>query len=487
MAIALRTSKLRFGPRVFVPPPPPPPSVDATIIIDPVNGNDAYTYDQVTGDPSIYRWATLGRAVWGVSVRPQNDADLALTSEQAAKPGDVVLVHSGIHNYSVPWTGQLLYKTANSGTESAPITFIASGTVALTHSGGGGLRAVIGAYNNDYIIWVGFSINTASFYFVGDKGPCLMEASTGSAVERIAVSGTDRSVEGSDNWSGVRMQMASACAARDCSIHGFRRGGSHAYGVITYDSQDCIIENNDIYDCEGGVILKGQQSRLQTDNVIRRNHLHGLSYAGVVLFGASAGSVYQNLITDVDRFGIFMLTYNDFGVAGVSEFMVANNTLVRIDAQGANSGAAFAFKTGTSVPTEFFGNQFPNNIVYLCPTVVRSIDGMIPTSEFSDGVSLLWRHNNYFGYTTVASIPLGNLDFVSWQSLGQDSHAVETLISDPQFNASSSLGAKLSAGSPAIDAGLDVLNLRGAGTSGPVNMGCYALINQSDEIGPRLS
>ncbi|WP_435310635.1 fibronectin type III domain-containing protein [Primorskyibacter sedentarius] len=467
---------------------------DATIIVDPATGNDSYTYAQVTSDPATYKWATLGRACWGSTVRPvgsvtpEDDGNIAINAAEAAKAGDIIDVY-GPQDYPYAWNnGSTLYRTANSGSSgSGPIIFRAVGTVNLTHTGGGTLRAVFGAHEASYIQWEGnFRVDCANFTWTGDRAPCVFWGTStniarGCVVDGATLIGTDRTAEGSDNWSGVRYEYASNCLTTNCTISGFVRGNSHGYGVISYDSTSCETSHNEIFDCNGGVTLKAQRTIIQVGMQTHHNHIHDCNYVGVYAYGVNATGIYLNQIEDIGIYGVYMLAHNDLGQLGPASMYVVNNVLYRIDVTGANTGGAFAFKLGNGPSTAFDSDFFANNIVHTCRAGIVSVDDNIPDAEFSGAGNFSFQHNCYYNVTVLADLVSGDQNFTYWTgTIGQDDDTYPSLNADPLFTNPSTGDFTLQGGSPAILAGRDLYGLFG-GTylATAVDMGLY-----NETVGP---
>ena len=78
------------------------------------------------------------------------------------------------------------------------------------------------------------------------------------------------------------------------------------------------------------------------------------------------------------------------------------------------------------------------------------------------------------------------MGFGDWRKLGQDAHS---LIGNPRFTNADSGDFRLAANSPVratgANPGLDILNLRGQGTTATINMGAYITDDMSDTIGVR--
>jgi hypothetical protein len=82
-------------------------------------------------------------------------------------------------------------------------------------------------------------------------------------------------------------------------------------------------------------------------------------------------------------------------------------------------------------------------------------------------------HNCYHG-TAGFQVNYRNLTFAAWKSTyGQDSAPPASFTTDPLFTNQAGGVYTLQALSPCRNAGIDFLNLRGAGTGQPIDCGCY--------------
>jgi hypothetical protein len=307
-------------------------------------------------------------------------------------------------------------------------------------------------------------------------------SSYGSKLIGASLLGTDRTAEGTDNWSGIRTEYASGCTFTDNLITGFNRGNTHSFGLISYDSQDNIFENNHV-EGTNGIILKGERTVRPTGWKIRKNFIKATLDSGISLYYADEADVSQNIII-ASRFGFLGITHAGAD-GGFSDSRICNNTIYLANPDN-NDGGAFGFIKGLGDNDVFNGNVVSNNIVHSCRNVINSIDGTIPDSEFTGAGSFVFKHNNYYNTLgTFAKLADGNLNYAAWQSLGQDSDLVASLTSDPMFNDPDNDDFTLDADSPARLAGRDVMQLLGGAASASINMGAYITSDMSDEIGIR--
>ena len=226
-----------------------------TLYVDAATGNDATTYES---NSATSPWRTIGRAAWGSTSFPSPNAS------QAAKAGDVVQIAAGIYwETGDPSGGRFTtsLNPINNGTASAPITFRGVGMVYVRMRAGyrGGM---IGCTGRSYIIWDNLQIDDYYGGSTSDTGPVVF---SGDARHCQIINSDIKGHPGSyyhgystfgGNYRGISLEPAHNIVIRNNRIHGFR-GGQNECGVMAYDSNDNIIENNEIVDNGCGVFIKG--------------------------------------------------------------------------------------------------------------------------------------------------------------------------------------------------------------------------------------
>lgn len=286
------------------------------------SGSDAVTYAE---NDAAHPWATIGRAAWGSGSRS------APNPSEAAKAGDVVQVSAG--TYATPGTGgrfAVALSPANSGTALAPIVFRASGVVTLTLSSGRG--PVIGSERRDYVTWDGFTIDESAAPAAQDTGPVVVFGATGVVLTRLDLRGVQAPWQ--DNHNGIRIEQSNGTRVTQSVIRGV--GSATSYGqndaaIMLYDSNDTVIEHNDLLDSGVGVFVKGQHPGFtQRRTIIRWNRIHGMRAQGLTIGPAARdGRTYQNVISGCAQTAPAIRLY-DFGagegVEPVGE-LVAHNTI----------------------------------------------------------------------------------------------------------------------------------------------------------------
>ncbi|MEK7802475.1 MAG: hypothetical protein AAB276_08485, partial [Pseudomonadota bacterium] len=85
-------------------------------------------------------------------------------------------------------------------------------------------------------------------------------------------------------------------------------------------------------------------------------------------------------------------------------------------------------------------------------------------------------------FNVNAFYTVGNLSFGAWQALGQD---LNSTVGDPSFVSGNTGDFRLQGTSPALNAGIDVLNLKGLGVNSQINLGAFVSPTQNEVIGIR--
>jgi hypothetical protein len=428
------------------------------LYVDNSTGNDSTTYE---ANSSTNPWASLGRAAWGsTSISNQN-------SSQAARAGDTVVVRSGNYNVS-SGTGERyipVYNPANSGTSSNPIVFRAESNVVLSSNTNTVGEPLIGTFDRDYIVWDGFILDERNINTKADTGPVVVWNSGNVTIQNLTVRGITSGWN--DNHNAIRLERSHDVLIRNNTLYGNRNAGGNRNGssIMMYYTNDIIVENNDISDSGGGIFVKGENSGPVT---IRYNYLHNLDSEGIaigVLGTASAqngGRIYQNIIRDSNN-GVTFIGYTGYSPANVD---IVNNTIYNC-----SNGGIF-IKPSTNGYRDIV---LKNNLV------VGNTVG-IQGEDISDISSMSFSHNLYYNNRTHSRISYTNYGFSAWQSsFNKDS--VGSDDANPQFASTSENSFTLESGSPAINAGVDILNILGRGTSSNITMGARITGNEVIGVG----
>lgn len=425
-----------------------------TLYVDASLGNDSVTYEQ---NSESNPWRTIGRAAWGSTSRG------APNQSQAARAGDTVTVRAG--TYSTAGTGDRFdpaYNPANSGTSSAPIVFQAEGRVRLNLSSGAG--PVIGAYSRDYIVWRGFYINESTAPSVSDTGSVVLVSTRGSVIENCEIDGAGTAGGRLDNHNGVRLEYATDVVVRNNRIYNvlFGNGSLHhnGAGIMSYYGNRALIENNEIHSCGSGIFVKGGDNR---DFTIRYNITRNTGKGIVFMYTNASGqhNVYQN---------VSMNNENGISVDVSSRNLnIVNNTFID-NQNGIRFGA----------PADSMSNIVVRNNIVL--TAMEAVSGgeASTVSPFSLDHNLY--HDNSSGWS-IAGVRYTSIS--AWRSaLGGTTNGDDyrSLTANPLFQNVSAADFRLTSGSPAHNAGVDVLDLNRNGSTGdPITLGAY--ITGNEQIG----
>ena len=425
------------------------------LYVDRASGNDSVTYEaNGPGTP----WASIGRAAWGSTNRSAPNAG------QAARAGDTVHIAAG--TYVTAGTGNRFdpaYNPVNSGVSGSPIVFGGTGLVNLQLNSSRG--PVIGAYGGkNYITWDGFYIDEVTAAPTADTGPVTVVGSQGVTIRNLVIKGISASWE--DNHNGIRIEGANNTLIQNNLIYGIgsavQRGQNDA-AVMLYDSNDTVIERNELHSSGAGVFVKGQHpGYTQRRTIIRYNLIYAMESEGITIGPAARdGKTYQNIIRDCapDRAAIRIY---DFGTGEGTEpinEVIANNT---VDA--CSYGVLFA---GTGLNNRVMGNIFTS-----------SARAALWSWSLNSPAGLQFDRNLYFGFGNFAELSNGNTTIAAWRSnFGQD---LSSVTSDPLYVNGPGNNFKLNANSPARSVGIDVLDLNGNGsTSDVIPAGAYVTGNET--------
>lgn len=449
------------------------PTYAKTLYVDGASGNDTVSY----ADNSIDRpWRTIGRAAWGSTNRDAPNAT------QAAQAGDTVIVRAG--TYTTSGTGNrwgVAYRTANSGRSGAPIVFEADGTVILTLSSSRG--PVIGASgfdgpSRDYITWRGFTVFEANAPSSPDTGVAVLAGTIGSTIEDCVLDGNGDPGHG-DNHPGVRIEWGRHVVVRNCRISNFRTSvvnGNNGAGIQVYNSGNVLIEHNEISDSGSGIFLKAPGAQPDAPIarfVIRNNYVHGISGSGIAVHRSPNTAnepvhVYHNIVTN-SGIGLNIWGF-DGGSTDPRNVKFVNNTIV-------NNGTGILIPYGvvSDAGHVIFNNIIANSGEYAINYGGANVRIGTPHIDF--------QHNLYDGNARFGIVYTTNQTFSSWQSsFQQDSANPASRQAATLFVNSGSHDFRLLDTSPAIDAGIDILDLnRNGSTTDRVTIGAY--ISGTETIG----
>lgn len=428
---------------------------------------------------------TTGTASWANATSPSTPCSLS-TAMSNASAGDIVQVGPGVYtgsNNNDRW--QVSWQPANSGSSGNPIIFFAeypavhntlnrselrNGTTTM--GSGCPTFGTSGEFaSHDYIIWDGFYTTEANSATHSDTGPVVLHETTGSEIRRCLIEGV--TATWSDNHNGIRFEHATSCKALDNKLTGFRCDTTNDWNeaaILLYASTDFTIAYNETTDNTTGMYLKGAAGiptvYLRTPGSVHHNKIHNNDAGGMRIGGVNRNTgfvdIYQNLLYGHDDINDQDVSWQTWGDPAPLDVRFVNNTL-------ASTGDANSyFKDDSPGATVYNGCVFQNNIV----------------NDRLTGDEALSTQFDQFGtvdYNCYTNATMFNSDsFTSFQTEGLDTNGQQA---SPGFVGGGDY--TLDTGSNCLNAGQDILDLLGGGTSASINQGCYILADQSDEIGPR--
>lgn len=431
------------------------PAFGKNLYVDISVGNDSVTYDQ---NSESNPWATIGRAAWGSPLRS------SANQNQAARAGDIVIVKPG--TYSAVGTSERfdpVYNPVNSGLSGNPIVFQSEGNVRLNLSSGAG--PIIGANNRDYIVWKGFYVNELTAPSVSDTGSVVLFSTRGSVIENCVIDGAGTAGGRLDNHTGIRLERATNVTVRNNHIYNvlFGNGSYHhnGSGVMSYYSESVLIEKNTIHNCGSGIFVKGGDNR---DFTIRYNWVRNSGKGIVFMYTSSSGqhNVYQNVCQNNNDAGVSINLYS-------RNINVVNNTLV--DNQ---NGVVFGAHAESMENINIW-----NNIVYGASEGVSGGEASMATPFVLD-------YNLYYNISGGWSIAFSRYTTIeTWRNaLGGSNSGDEyqSIINNPGFDNYANNNFRLRNDSPAVNAGMDFLDLnRNGRVDDMITVGAY--ITNNEQIG----
>lgn len=431
-----------------------------TLYVNGVTGNDSTTYaNNGAGTP----WRTIGRAAWGSASYTSPNAS------QAAQAGDTVLIADGIYWEGGNPTGgrySVALNPANSGTSGNPIIFRGTGLVYIRLNNG--IRGpMIGCESRNYITWDNLQINDYYGGSTSDTGPVVFFSSQHCQLINSDVQGHAGSfyygyATFSNNYNAIRYDSSNFVVIRNNRIHrvwgagtSVAAAGQNDAGIMSYDSNDGLVEHNEIYDVGQGIFTKGFHAGSSQDrNIIRYNYVHD-AFSGIRVIGANDTQVYQNIVTRTSVAGLWA------GFFASTRTRFVNNTLYGntygILAQGVDLADV----------------QFHNNLITASTTCgAGSFDVANPSlQQVTFSRNLYFNNANSLGWNMDGTRNL--ISFSAWQSTyRQDINGLNG--SNPIFVDATNSNFRLQPGSPALTLGSDVLDLNNNGsTTDTIPAGAY--------------
>lgn len=436
------------------------------------------------------RWCTIARAAWGSTTYASPNTG------EAAQAGDTVLITSGTYWENGDTGGgrfSVSLNPANSGTAGNLITFRGVGTVYVRLNGPGNALpayrgAMIGCASVNYILWDHLIIDDYYGGSTSDTGPVVFSNSNHCQLinsEVIAHPGdvsTGTYFHGypvfDANYRGISLEPdANFTLIKNNKIHGFV---SAAAGILAYDSNDNVVEHNEVYGNKIGIYFKGLHvGKTMARNVVRFNLVHDNTHRGIQNESTSLSLVYQNVVLESGTACLYLGSLG--GPDGDRWF---NNTCV--STQTTMEGSVVV--SGATVPTGPRNSNIINNIFVgpsctFCYPIYENDGGFNPVEQ-----NIIFNRNLWFGNTTARHVNCcGNPSFTTWQAspLLEDVDSISGV--SPLFMGSGNY--KLQVGSPARTLGrviAEQVTLGGFGLLGDtIPAGAY--VTGSEVIGVETS
>jgi hypothetical protein len=290
--------------------------------------------------------------------------------------------------------------------------------------------------------------------------------------------------------NNIFIQTCSFIEIGDCVFRNLANSGGSGFTNLSmlmwYNSDNLDVHHNLFEAGACGIWCKGQTA---ADSVHTHDYHHNkFRNLGVAVRVSSpiqtttarAVRVRQNQIYNC-TVGVAVTAFQPGEPKGI---LVVNNTIyngisyLNFDQYGTQPRA---FLVTDADGATFVANSnitFRNNACYNIQEMVHLRQN---DSQFD---ALTWDYNAYNTYTNFWRVgeggPVSNLSTWQAEDPPRDFHVV---TGSPNFVDIANNNITPNTGSPLINAGIDVLNIRGNGTSGPCNIGASVLSN--DSFGPR--
>lgn len=445
--------------------------------VDASRGNDAVTRAK---NSAASPWRTIGRAAWGSVDRSKPK------SAEGARAGDTVLITAGNYDFDgkINHRWGVVYNPVNQGTSAAKITFRALGPVKLTAPATA--SPVIGCFERSFIAWQGpFDVSEAGISISPDTGTVVLASAEGCGVDGIFIDGNGAPAY-DDNHTGVRIEGCQSCYVRNATIRNVlhQRGNHNGSGVMLYNSNQTLVENNLIQAVDNAVFIKGvfAVNAPQSQSIVRHNLMIECGEC-IIVSDSRESRIYQNVIRNAEIALNLLAREAGENFHPVGDWFV-NNT---IDAM---TSACVLVGGGPWHD----GVRVWNNIFTGCPWVNYR------EAPFVAAAAVSWEHNVYHGFTKAFakdSSP-GDYSLGNWQKrFAQDSAPLASASADPMFANAAAADFRLCTGrgrpeagcggaSAALRQGIDLLDLnRNGSTTDVIPAGAY--VDNAETIGPLRS
>jgi hypothetical protein len=436
----------------------------------------------------------------------------------AANPGDQIMIMAGTYSRSGT-SGALTanFTLSRAGSSGNPIIWFAENYAALTstnrsifqHTGtapnGNPVFQISGAYNELY----GIFIDETNAVPGQDTGTVVISAPhvkfRYNHLDRNQAYWAGYAAHGSvTNISGLRIEPYSSADVFDVEVSdnkftnytldqsvNYGMAASLVYSQTVFRTWDVTYQNNTFDNVNVAVYVKGAGTARPILGAMR--FINNYSCVNSNGFGVN---IYHFNLSDADgtngrnQFignlmvgGFFAVRpYAQTPPFDISAVDVINNTL--IDAVDTNGESALVRAT-SQADTNLTGWRIQNNIVQAPVRMFLAGEGqgdrMVSVQDYNSRYHTTslpsWQYTEDFGNETRSAL---------FSRVGKDGNSDDSrnpmILSTTCGNAN--LG-KLNSGSPDIDDGVDILNLRGGGTSAAITRGAYWAAGQTNQIGVR--
>lgn len=429
------------------------PAFGKTLYVDGQRGDDSVPYAQNSAERP---WRTIGRAAWGSTNRSTPNP------QEAARAGDEVQVAAGIYwETGDPNGGRFTVSLnpANSGTANDPIVFRGIGLVYVRLQAGyrGGM---IGCNGRDHIIWDNFQIDDYYGGSTADTGPVVF---SGNARYCQLINSDIKGHPGSyyhgyttfgGNYRGISLEPAHNIVIRNNRIYQFR-GGQNEAGIMAYDSNNNVIENNEFFDNGQAVFLKGvHPGQTQSGNIVRYNLMRN-NNGGIRVLGSQDAQIYQNVIANSSGIALWA------GFTDSRRSRFVNNTLY-------NNRYAITPQGSELVDVLFHGNIIAGN-----QNAIFNWDLSNPSAQDVRYQRNVYHNNGRHAYYESG----GTYSFATWQ--GTYRLDLDSTVHDPRFVDAPNGDFRLRSDSPSRTVGVDILDLnRNGRVDDTIPAGAYITGNE---------
>jgi len=311
------------------------------------------------------------------------------------------------------------------------------------------------------------TFDTCTFKY--GEGPLFQTDDSGSGYIIFDTCTIEYGLEGIALNGGASNNTIKDCTIRYCGYLAEHQGGLDPHGIgLQGGSSNNLIENNEIYECEDGIVFYAYDGETAENNIIRYNYVHdlhglgGSSVGSPIAFGSPAGDVTLAGITGGNQIYGNILCDGEDGIyyKWPDEVQIYNNVFY-------NNGNTIETKTTQSdaVGTDIV---FKNNIS-LSPTGYHiyydARNGQVGDSDFlvtSDSNCFYPDDGNYF-YFNDGDGAATTTNFTGWKALSRTGCTFDpnSITDDPAFvNAGGShdldTDFQIPTGSPCKDAGVNV-------------------------------